>query len=185
MTIITWRDLVAIMPSADAVASAAQTLAEAYNDSRNAALLGHTAELSTDDVVAHYASLQPPHGYGFFLLANGTLAGDGDLRGVANGDAEFAFLIAAPSAQGKGLGTRFAMMVHAFAVRELGLQRVYATVIPTNVASQRVFEKLGYVRDHGTRYRDGDDGDIVLRVDLDRFVEQHATALAEIVIARS
>ena len=35
-------------------------------------------------------------------------AGDADLRGLRGGAAEFAFMIATPTAQGKGLGTRFA-----------------------------------------------------------------------------
>ena len=177
---ITWNELTAIVPTADELAGFAAELAAAYNDPRNATLLGHTSFLTSDDVVAHYAALQPPRGYGFLLLRDGALAGDGDLRGIDHDEAEFAFLVTDPNAQGKGLGTRFATMVHAFAFTKLRLARVYATVIPENVASLRVFEKLGYVRDDGTSY--GDDGDIVLRIVRERFVELHAKALAEIAI---
>ena len=179
---ITWNELTAIVPTTDELADHAAELAAAYNDPRNASLLGHTSFLSPADVITHYAALQPPHGYGFLLLRDGALAGDGDLRGIARGEGEFAFLVTDPNAQGKGLGTRFATMIHAFAFRDLRLDRIYATVIPANTASLRVFDKLGYIRDDGTSY--GDDGDVVLRVDRERFVQQHAKALAEIAIAR-
>lgn len=179
---ITWDELTAIVPTAGELAAHAAPLAAAYNDPHNAALLGHTSLLTADDVRAHYAALVPPHGYGFLLLRDGALAGDGDLRGIDGGEGEFAFLITDPHAQGKGLGTRFATMVHAFAFGALRLDHVYATVIPANAASLRVFEKLGYVRDDGTTY--GDEGDIVLRADRDRFLAAHAAALAEIAIVR-
>lgn len=178
---IAWRELTAITPAPDEVAAFADELAAAYNDPRNAALLGNTQLLSPADVVEHYASLQPPSGYPFVLLREGVLAGDGDLRSVEGGAGELAFLIASPAAQGKGLGTRFAMMIHAFAFRHLGLDRVYAAVVPANVASQRVFAKLGYVVDGNPAY--GDPGDIVLSVDRAAFEQRHADALAEIRIA--
>src|SRR5690606_15824176 len=112
------------------------------------------------------------------------LAGDGDLRDIADGAAEFAFLIASPAAQGKGLGTRFAVMIHAFAFLQLDLARVYASVVPDNVASRRVFEKLGYREDPSEAARAyGDDGDVVLSIDRATFVAAHPAALAEIAIA--
>jgi ribosomal-protein-alanine N-acetyltransferase len=160
---IVWSELVALTPGD--VTPYAAALAAAYNDPKNSALLGNTQAMSVADVIEHYATLPYP----FVLLADGELAGDADLRGVAGGAAEFAFLIAAPSAQGKGLGTRFATMIHAAAFRTLGLERVYASVIPDNTASLRVFEKLGYVPDETLAY--GDPGDIVLRLDRAAFVE--------------
>lgn len=160
---ITWDELVAFTPRD--VTPYAEALAAAYNDPRNTTLLGNTQAMTAADVVEHYASLVHP----FVLLQDGALAGDADLRGVANGAAEFAFLIASPSAQGKGLGTRFATMIHAAAFRVLGLERVYASVIPDNAASLRVFAKLGYVADDTLGY--GDPGDIVLRLDRARFAE--------------
>ena len=61
----------------------------------------------------------------------------------------------------------------------LGLDRLYASVIPANTASRRVFEKLGYVADPtATEY--GDDGDLVLRIERADFLARHAAALAEI-----
>jgi RimJ/RimL family protein N-acetyltransferase len=181
---IAWNELTAIEPTLDEVRSHVAALAAAYNDPSNATLLGHTSELTEADVLEHYASLQARGAHPFLLLRDGTLAGDGDLRGVANGAAEFAFLVASPGAQGKGLGTRFATMVHAFAFQHLALERVYASVVPENVASRRVFAKLGYLEDISEAGREyGDDGDIVLAIDRATFAAAHAAHLAEIRIA--
>jgi len=176
--VISWNELAVVEPTPDEVEHVARALAAAYNDPRNASLLGHTAELHERDVLEHYANLR---GHPFLLLQDSQLAGDADLRGIEHGTAEFAFLIAAPSAQGKGLGTRFATMIHAFAFRHLALDRVYASVIPENVASKRVFEKLGYALDETAAY--GDEGDLVLRIDKPTFEHRHAAALAAIRIA--
>ncbi len=137
---IAWGDLRVIEPSADEVRAHAPALAAGYNDPRNAALLGHTAALTADDVVDHYAELAARGGVGFLLFCDGALAGDADLRGIAGDAGEFAFLIAAPAQQGRGLGTRFATMIHAAAFATLGLARVYAAVLPHNAGSRRVFD---------------------------------------------
>jgi len=112
------------------------------------------------------------------------VVGDGDLRGVADGAAEFAFMIASPTTQGKGLGTRFALMIAAFGFREAGLRRIYASVVPQNIASRRVFEKLGYVVDDSESaraYADEPD-DIVLSLDRDVFERTNAAMIAELEI---
>ena len=181
---IAWGELAAIEPRPEEVSRHAPRLAAAYNDPANAPLLGHTSTLGVADVVEHYATLAAAGAHAFLLMRDGDLAGDADLRGLADGAGEFAFLIAAPAHQGKGLGTRFATMIHAFAFEQLGLERVYASVIPKNVASRRVFEKLGYVPDASDGARAyGDDGDVVLRIDRAAFSQQHAAALAELRIA--
>jgi RimJ/RimL family protein N-acetyltransferase len=173
-TRIEWGNLLAFTPHD--VTPYAPQLAAAYNI--NATMLGNTQPMTAGDVIEHYAALQPPAAHPFVLLADGDLAGDGDLRGITGGTGEFAFLIALPSAQGKGLGTRFAIMVHAFAFRTLELRRLYASVIPANTASLRVFEKLGYAPcDEASR---GDDGDIVLGIDRAMFEERHGDVLAKI-----
>ena len=105
---VTWGELAAVITRD--VAPYAEALAAAYNEPHNAARLGNTQAMTAADVVEHYASLPYP----FVLLENGVLVGDADLRGVREGEAEFAFLIAVPSSQGKGKGTRFATMIHAF-----------------------------------------------------------------------
>ena len=172
---IQWGPLSAVRPTIDEVHVHADALAAAYNDPRNSALLGNTQTMSRGDVVEHYEALLAD-AHPFLLFNEGVLAGDADIRG---GD-EFAFLIAAPSQQGKGLGTRFATMIHVFAFRELELAALYASVIPANVASRRVFEKLGY-REVAEPDR-GDPGDVVLRIDRATF--ESRPELAEIRLVR-
>ena len=86
-------------------------------------------------------------GHPFVLERNGVLAGDADFRNLSAGQGEIAILIADTAAQGRGLGTRFGWMLHAYAFQVLRLQRVYAAVIPENRGSRRLFEKLGYTPD--------------------------------------
>jgi len=174
--------LVALEPSLEEVEPLAAALAAAYNDPRNAPLLGHTAELSPADVLDHYRALHEAGARQLLLYQGGALAGDADLRGIAGGAAEFAFLIADPAAQGKGLGTRFAIMIHALAFGPLALERIYASVIPANTASRRVFEKLGYAIDEGEQARAYADepGDVVLSIDRAAFARAHGAAAAEI-----
>ncbi|MBA3393874.1 MAG: GNAT family N-acetyltransferase [Deltaproteobacteria bacterium] len=177
-------ELLAIEPDDGEVTAHAPALAAAYNDPHNARLLGHGSLLTASDVQEHYTMLREAGAHGFLLMRDGVLAGDGDLRAIADGAAEFAFLIASPGAQGKGLGTRFALMIHAFAFRSLMLDRLYAAVVPDNLASRRVFEKLGYVVDDGPRARSfGDAGDVVLRLDRASFLRDRAPMLDEIRIA--
>lgn len=175
----------AIEPTPDEVRAHAVLLARAYNEPRNATRLGHSAPLLEDDVVAHYGGLFATRGHGFLMFRDDVLVGDADLRGVAGGAGEFAFLIADVAAQGKGLGTKLALMVHAFAFEQLALERVYASVLPSNTASLRVFEKLGYVVDDGPAaraYADEPD-DVTLVIDRERFERLHRLPLVEIAIA--
>jgi hypothetical protein len=57
------------------------------------------------------------------------LNGDADFRNVDGSEAEFAILIGQHAQQSRGLGTRYAAMMHVAALRVLGFERVYATVI--------------------------------------------------------
>src|SRR5689334_1625131 len=154
---ITWTTpagrLVAIEPRPDEVARHAGALAAAYNDPHNAPLLGHSEDVDEDDVADHYADVAAAGGHNFLVFLDGALVADGDLRKVGGGAAEFAFMVAAPAAQGKGLGTRVALMIHGFGFGRLGLERIYASIIPHNTASRRVFEKLGYRVDDSSAAR--------------------------------
>ncbi len=174
--------LVALEPSLDEIEPIAARLAAAYNDPRNAPLLGHTAQLSPADVIDHYRAMGAGGARSFLLYRDGALAGDGDLRGIEGGAAEFAFLIADPAAQGRGLGTRFALMLHALAFGPLALERIYASVIPANTASRRVFEKLGYTVDDGEQARAyaDDEGDLVLSIDRATFARTHGAAATDV-----
>ncbi len=52
-----------------------------------------------------------------------------------------------PRARGKGIGSRAVALLAQWAVREAGLARLEAYVIPDNTASQRVLEKSGFRRE--------------------------------------
>ncbi|MGE3767103.1 MAG: GNAT family N-acetyltransferase [Kofleriaceae bacterium] len=160
----------------------AAVLSDGYNHPSNADLMGHTAAISRDEVVDIYAGMLAAGTRPFLLFCDDVLVGDADLRGFTGGAAEFAFMIAAPAAQGKGLGTRFATMIAAFGFRELGLARIFASVVPRNAASRRAFEKVGYRIDDGAEaraYADEPD-DVVFSIDRERFEEAQAAALAEL-----
>lgn len=177
---LAWGDLAMHEPSRDEIDRHAEELSRAYNDPKNAALLGHVAEIDPDGVVEHYVDLVGEGGHPVMLFLDGTLAGDGDLRGVTNGAAELAFLIAAPNAQGKGLGTRFALMLAYAGFRVLDLERVYASVAPQNVASIRVFEKLGFwiVDDPEARSFADEPEDVVFLIDRAAFDRLHGETVA-------
>ena len=177
--------LAAIEPDLATVAAHAGELAVGYNEPANAALMGHTEPMTAEDVVDHYADMADEGARQFLLFLDDRLVGDGDLRNLAGGAAEFAFMIGAPQTQGKGLGTKFALMIHAFAFAQLGLQHVYASIVPHNAASRRVFEKLGYALDEtpaGRAYAEHPD-DLVMSIDRAKFEHTNTRELAQIRIA--
>jgi RimJ/RimL family protein N-acetyltransferase len=156
--------LLAIEPRLDEVAAHADALAVAYNDPRNAPLMGHADAISATEVVDHYEAMQDEGARPFLLYVDGAFAGDADLRGLTSdrggGAAEFAFMVASPAAQGRGLGTRFAVMVH-------------------------VFDKLGYRLDGSLAaraYAETPD-DLTLSIDRATFEGLHLPELAEIRVA--
>jgi RimJ/RimL family protein N-acetyltransferase len=159
---IMWGALRAIEPTQAELEQYAPLLAEGYNHPANAPLMGHTQVISPAEVVESYVSSIAEGMRAFLLFDGDDFCGDGDLRNFRGTTAEFAFMIAAPNAQGKGLGTRFATMIHAFGFQTL--DRIYASVVPANTASLRVFHKLGYTVDdspEGRAYAE-EPGDITL-----------------------
>jgi RimJ/RimL family protein N-acetyltransferase len=183
---IVWGDLAAIEPTPEEVAAAAPVLGAAYNDPHNAPLMGHVDALTAGDVMDHYADLADEGAHAFLLYEAGELAGDGDLRDLDDEarDCEMAIMIAARASQGRGLGTRYAIMLHAFAFRALALARVYVAIVPRNYASRRMFEKLGYVLDDGDRARElAEPGDLTFSLERSVFETLHRVALAEIEIS--
>jgi RimJ/RimL family protein N-acetyltransferase len=178
--------LSAIEPSIEEVAAAATELAFAYSDPHNAPLMGHPEPFSPDDVIAHYEDMIEEGARPFLFFRDGRFAGDGDLRDLVDEPgarrAALAILVAAPAAQGKGLGTRYAIMLHAFAFGALGLDRLYVAIVPENVSSRRLFEKLGYRiddSDAARRYAD-EESDVTLSVGRADFEKGRAATLAEI-----
>lgn len=140
-------------PTGAQVAEAAAALAESYNDPVHGPLMGHDEAFSEEDVREHVAWIIEDGGRAFLLEWNGLPAGDADLRGLTERHAELAILVGVRAPQGRGLGTRFAVMVTAFAFRVLGLERVYVSILPDNAASLRLFEKVGYRPDDSAAAR--------------------------------
>jgi RimJ/RimL family protein N-acetyltransferase len=174
--------LLAIEPTAAELTEHAPALSAGYNDPANAALMGHTQPISAAEVIEHYTTSIAGGMRAFLLFVDGALAGDADLRNLAGDAGEFAFMIAAPAAQGRGLGTRYAQMIHTFGFAHLGLHRIYASVMPSNTASRRVFDKLGYVVDASDAARAYADepGDVVLVLARDVFFARVPAAPIEI-----
>lgn len=177
-----WRELRVREPSRDEVAAAAGQLASYYNDPHNRAMLAHEDELDADDVLEHYDDLWSEGGRPLWLEKDGALIGDGDLRHLEGGVCEVAILIGDRGAQGQGLGTRFGILVHLLAFRDLGLARTYATIIPSNPASLKLFAKLGYERDDSPAARAyvDEESDVSLSLDRERFFALHGALLEEI-----
>jgi RimJ/RimL family protein N-acetyltransferase len=169
MWIIESGELVAAEPTAQELSVVAPALAGVYNE--NARMLAHSVPLSPEEVLEWYDELRGDGGRPFLLRANGVLVGDADLRRIDDRNAEFAIVIGGAGVQGRGLGTRFAQMVHALAFRKLGVEQLYVSIVPENVASRRLFEKLGYVGDDGAFARQiaDEDSDVTMVVDRGRF----------------
>ena len=174
--------LVALEATVDDVALHADALARGYNHPSNAELMGHAEPISPEEVVEHYAEMISEGARAFLLFLDDRFAGDADLRGFRDGAAEFAFMIGAPEAQGKGLGTRYATMIHAFGFHEVRLHHIYASIVPHNTASRRVFEKLGYWLDDSPTARSFADepDDLVMAIDRQTFERINAVALGQI-----
>lgn len=168
-------------PAAADLERHADTLVRAYNDPSNVPLLGHVDEVDRDEVIAHYADLLEDGGRAFLLFSGDTLVGDGDLRGICDGAAEIAFLIAEPREQGKGLGTKLALLLTTFGFRVLGLDAIFGSVVPHNTGSKRVFEKLGFWIDASPRARSFAEvsNDLVFAIDRATFDRLHSKTVAE------
>jgi RimJ/RimL family protein N-acetyltransferase len=162
----------------------APLLADFYNDSYNSAMLTNAGEMTVAEVVDNFQSMRAAGDRPFLLEQDGALIGDGDFRNVDGADAEFAILIGPRAEQSRGLGTRCAAMMHVAALRVLGFERVYATVIPKNIASRRMLEKLGYQVDQSPRavsFADTED-DITMSIDWGRFERTHSDLLTQAVL---
>jgi RimJ/RimL family protein N-acetyltransferase len=174
-------------PTRAQVRANAARLSRYYNEPHNRAMLSHDEDLSPKDVVSYFGDLWRDGDRPFLLARNGVVVGDADLRNRRGGSAECTLMVGARSAQGRGLGTRFAVMLHKIAFDALGLQRVYCTVIPANRASQGLFQKLGYSVDNGRRARSliDEDDDISMSVSRARFRELHAPDLLATIVSYS
>ena len=93
-----------------------------------------------------------------------------DLRGARDGRADIGYIVA-PGARGRGVATRAVKLLADYGFGELDLGRIEIVTHPENVASQRVAEKAGFVRESLLRayilLRDGRaDGVMFARVNV-------------------
>ena len=137
----------AFEPTREEIARVAPLLAAFYNDEYNRSMMANTVTMTTNEVVDHFEGLRRQGGRPFLLERDGVLLGDADLRHITAQTAEFAILIGQRPEQGRGMGTRFSILLHALAFRGLGLERIFISIIPANLPSQRLFAKIGYTRD--------------------------------------
>ena len=182
-TEVEYRDglalLRAIEPTPDEVRAAAAPLSSYYNDEHNRAMLTHEDDMSDEEVVGHYTESRERGDRLFLLEQDGTLVGDADFRHFDAESAEYAIMIGARNLQGRGLGKKFTTMLHAWAFRGLGLDRVYVTILPANRASLRLFEQLGYGPDSSPRARSliDEESDVTLSVERPAFEKQHGAMM--------
>lgn len=178
-------------PTAAELTECAPLLSAWYNDEYNGAMMTNDASLSAADVCALYRQMNAEGGRQFLLYRDGELMGDADFRRIGEGAperAEFAIMVGSRSAQGKGVGTAFSVLLHAFAFDQLGLGEIYLSIIPENEAGRRCYEKVGYVCDAGPvarSYADGDT-DVAMVLTREAFLRHHGSVLSQIEIrARS
>lgn len=182
----TWQTpdgtLRAYTPTLEEITRFAPELAAFYNEAYNRAMMSNTVAMSPGEVVEHCESLRATGGLPFLLEREGELCGDADFRHLGGGAAEFAILIGRRPAQGKGLGTRFALLLHALVFGPLALERVFVSIIPANLPSQRLFAKLGYQPDSGPAARAfaEEESDITMSLGRDAFASLHASVIRDI-----
>jgi RimJ/RimL family protein N-acetyltransferase len=169
-------------PGEAQVLALAPQLALYYNDAHNRAMMAHTQEMSVDDVIEHYTLLRAEQGRPLMLFLGERLVGDADLRGIGGGRAELAIMIGDRALQGRGLGTAFGKMAHALAFARLKLTATCVSILPENVASRRLFERLGYVLDESPAARAIADEptDVTMSLERARFEKLFATELKEV-----
>ncbi len=176
--------LLVFEPTETEVLVAAPVLAIFNNDRHNSAMLTNTQEMTATEIVENYEFLRTNNGRPFLLEQEGVLMGDADFRNISGSTAEFAILVGSRTQQSRGLGTRYAVMMHVAAFRVLGLERVYASIVPTNIASRRMVEKLGYQIDQSSFASSfaEEKGDIVMSIDWPQFELAGAELMSEVTI---
>jgi RimJ/RimL family protein N-acetyltransferase len=174
--------LLAIRPTISQIACHAPALAAFFNDRHNRAMMGNTVDMSPAEVEEHYTNLLAEGSVPFFLFLDGELVGDADFRHLHHRQAEFTIAIGPRSAQGKGLGRAFAILVHAFAFAHLPLDRVMVAILPHNLPSLRLFQGLGYVTDTSSAARAFAESENEITLSLGRadFANQHAAAWSQL-----
>lgn len=161
----------------------ARQLRDWYNAAENASMMGGATDLDDADVLTFVRELRASGGRWFLLSVDGAPVGDMDLRCMTERSAEFAIMIGQTSQKGQGLGATFATMLHVFAFRDLGLERIYVQPKRENVRVQHLERSLGYTADDSPEARshaDAGDDVITMSISADTFRAKHAEAWASV-----
>jgi RimJ/RimL family protein N-acetyltransferase len=172
----------ALEPGLAELEARALQIAVAYNDPYNKAMMDNREEFSARGVLDLWKEMRKAGGRPFLLYRDGLWMGDADFRGIEDGRAEFAIMIGPRAGQGKGVGTAFGVMLHALAFQVWRLERVYVTILPANIPSQRLFARLGYRIDESATARSyaDNDGDVSMSCDEAAFLAAHQAAVSEL-----
>jgi len=167
--------LVAIEPDEAKIRLHAEQIAAWYNDPHNHEMMTGLARHEDFDVIEFVTDLQKAGGHYFLLFCDGQLVGDGDFRNIKQDRAEFTLMIGGSEFKGKGLGTAFTTLLHAFAFDVLNLSAVYLTTVFQNEAALRCYAKVGYVRVDRLPEPDpdGQEDDIPMVLHRDAFRNRH------------
>ncbi len=103
---------------------------------------------------ARHRERQLGTGYGFGIFADGHFCGEINLSSIQRGPFQNAYVGYWIDEQraGQGLMPEAVVVLARFAFEELHLHRLQISIIPRNVASRRVVEKLG-IREEGVALR--------------------------------
>ncbi len=175
----------AFEPTVAELEAAAPRLSCHYNDPYNRSMLTNTTTMSSLDVVEYYRESRQRGDRLFLLELDGVLMGDADFRHFDAQSAEYAILIGARNQQGRGLGGKFTLMLHALAFRPWSLARVYVNIIPANQPSLRMFQRLGYQSDTSPRARSlaEEADDATLSIDAISFLQRHAAVIEAVTVS--
>ena len=177
------RSFEAIEPDAEAIERHADTLLLWYNARENAAMMNGSGTMSRADVVDFWRGLRHGGAHGFLSFIDGALAGDMDLRAVRGATAEFAIMIGDSANKGRGIGKALARMIHVFAFRDLGLERIFVSPRRDNGRVLALEAFLGYARDDGEEARERADDDSACEtysLGRDEFRRRHEAAWREV-----
>lgn len=176
----------AFEPTVAELEAAALRLSQQYNDPYNRAMLTNSVAMSADDVMDHYHEARQRGDRLFLLERDGVLMGDADFRHFDARSAEYAILIGSRDQQGRGLGGKFTVMLHALAFRDWALERVYVNIIPANQPSLRMFQRLGFESDASPRARSlaEEATDATLSLDAAGFRQRHAAMADNVTTCR-
>lgn len=108
----------------------------------------HSKAFVEEVVVASQMNPRTRRVFAIILKENEKLVGAGEIniQDAANRVGEIGYIVN-PAVWGQGIATETAKLLIHFGFSELNLHRIYATCDPMNLASQKVLEKLGMVKE--------------------------------------